>query len=222
VEGGDGTERDSAARWRLRAGRTAAVAALLAWCVLLVLSAWPERVFLTGLLGVPAQLADALLGRLAMTGGISVFDPPRRRIERVNLADCVFVRARDAHGAETSLHPPGGECQTGGLRLAIPRLEWVQRDLILRSTAPLNQAVIGDYWCRHAPGGRPEAVDVLWTQPWFERDTGARAHGHAVFFRWRCAPPGLTVDLRVPSDDDLRRHGVSLPRFQAPRAGDRS
>src|SRR5690606_3950313 len=136
VEGGDGTERDSAARWRLRAGRTAAVAALLAWCVLLVLSAWPERVFLTGLLGVPAQLADALLGRLAMTGGISVFDPPRRRIERVNLADCVFVRARDAHGAETSLHPPGGECQTGGLRLAIPRLEWVQRDLILRSTAP--------------------------------------------------------------------------------------
>jgi len=212
-------EREARSPRRVRAGRTAAVAALLLWCALLVLSAWPERVLLPGLLGLPARLADALLGTVAITGGISVFDPPRQRIERVNLADCIFVRARDAGGAETSLHPPGGECQTAGLRLAIPRLEWVQRDLILRSTAPLNQAVIGDYWCRHAPGDRPEAIDVLWTQPWLERETGARAHGHAVFFRWRCAPPGLTLDLRVPSDDELRRHGVSLPRIQAPRPG---
>lgn len=194
-----------------RAGRALAVVALLAWCALLVLSAWPARVLLPDQLGAPRELARALLGSVAMTGGISVFDPPPQRIERVAMADCIWVRARDARGGERPLHPPGGQCQTAGVRLAIPRLDWVQRDLLLRSTAPLNQAVIGDYWCRHAPGGPPEAIDVLWTQPWFARTTGEPSRTHVAFFRWRCAPPGLPVDLRAPSDEELVRHGASLP-----------
>lgn len=195
-----------------RARRAAAVAALLVWCALLLLSAWPERVLLTRLLERPAKRADALLGRAALVGGIAVFDPTPERMERVAIADCIWVWRRDPDGAARLLHPPRGKCQLSGLRLSIPRLEWVQRDLLLRGTAPLNQVAIGDYWCRHAGGAMPEAIDVLWTEPYFERETGARARTNVAFFRWRCVPPGLPIDLRMPSDADLARLGAVPPQ----------
>lgn len=176
-----------------------------------MLSAWPDRVLLPGLLGGPARGARAVLGRIGMVGGIAVFDPPPQRMEHVALADCIWVRVRYRTGEGPLLHPPGGVCQLSGVRLAIPRLEWVQRDLLLRGVVPLNQAAIGDYWCRHAPGAPPDAIDVLWTQPWFQRTTGERSRTHVAFFRWRCDPPGLPLDLRNPSDDELARLGVPLP-----------
>lgn len=196
----------------LRARRAAAVAALLLWCGLLLLSAWPERVLLTRLLGGPSRWADALLGRAAIVGGIAVFDPTPERMERIATADCIWVWARGARGGPVLLHPPRGSCQDAGLRLSIPRLEWVQRDLLLRGVAPLNQAAIGDYWCRHAGTGAPEAIDVLWTEPYFERETGERSHTNVAFFRWRCVPPGLPIDLRMPSDEDLAALGAVPPR----------
>jgi hypothetical protein len=183
---------------------------LSAYAATLVLGAWPPELRRGPLqiLEAPADLAAAALAKLGIKGGVAVFGPPPARITRVLLQDCIHVRGRVAGRPPEALHPPGGECQTQGLRLTLPRREVVWRSLLIRAATPLNQAVIGDFHC-HAGGRGPavyEAVEVLWSQPWRALYGPERGVAHVIWFRWQCEPPGIQDEMRNPDDAWVHAH----------------
>jgi hypothetical protein len=172
-----------------------------------VLGAWPDELRPRVLDG-PSTLAGAALAQIGVKAGVAVFEPTPQRITRVLLQDCIRVRGIVAGQPPEALHPPGGECPTEGLRLAVPRREAVWRNLLVRAATPLNQAVIGDFHCHGgAPGAaRYDAVEVLWSQPWRALYGPERGVAHAIWFRWQCEPPGIAEELRNPDEAWVRAH----------------
>jgi hypothetical protein len=185
--------------------RPVAFGLLLLYCLALLLSALPDPVR-PAFLVVPSKLAEAVLRRLAIRGGISVFEPPRERITDVLRNDCILVRGIAATGEASWLQPAGGRCVTEGFRPAIPDLEWMLRSLLTGGEGyqppSVLEAAIGDFFC-HAPPWRERRlaeVELVWTQPRFQIDTGAATTDLLLLFRWRCDPPGL-ISERLPPDE---------------------
>lgn len=179
---------------------------LLAYAALLVLSAWPAELRPRAL-DRPARVARAVLGTVAIRGGMAVFEPAPARIVRVQRNDCFRVLGLVEGRPPVRLHPDESGCFTRGLRLRIPPEAWMLRSLHLRTRAPLGQAVVGDRYCH--PDGDPvprfDEIEVLWTQPYFEIETGVEGRVHPILYRWRCDPPGLAFERRGPSDAEVER-----------------
>jgi hypothetical protein len=186
--------------------RRALVPVLLAYATLLVLSAWPAEVR-PAVLDGPAHAARAVLGTVAIRGGMAVFEPAPPRIVRVQRNDCFRVLGLVEGRPPVRLHPRDGTCFTRGVRLRIPPEAWMLRSLHLRTPAPLGQAVVGDRYCHPDGAAAPrfDEIEVLWTQPFFEIETGAEGRVHPILYRWRCRPPALVFERRGPSDAEVER-----------------
>ncbi|MGH0037895.1 MAG: hypothetical protein ACQGVK_22930 [Myxococcota bacterium] len=170
----------------------------------LLLAAWPEEVR-PEWADTPRAVAILGLAKLGISGGIAVFEPPRERITRVLLNDCIYVRGHRDDAEPEWLQPPDGRCVLEGPRLSIPRREWVVRSLLLRASTPLNQAVVGDWFCHPQDAPPFDFVDVLWSQEWRALYGEERGVSHVVLYRWRCDPPGIVYDQRSPSDLQVRQ-----------------
>lgn len=192
--------------WR----RTGALSAFVLYAAMLLLAALPRPVR-PHILDVPHLMADAVLRRFAIRGGISVFLPPAERVVDVLRNDCIVVRGLRNGTAPEFLQPPDGRCITSGVRIGVPQVEWMVRSILTGGEASLveiqRQAVVGDFFCFAPPWRerRFDEVDLAWTQPAFDIDTGEERTTNLLYFRWRCAPPDLVTDLRAPSDEALRR-----------------
>ena len=196
----------------MSAARHVAVALLTTYALLLILSAWPDEAR-PRLFDLPSRASLALLGSVGLRGGVPVFEPPAARITRVSRNDCIRVRGLAPGAAPALLYPADGRCVTSGFRPRIPWIEQALRGLLVRGPTPLNQAVVGDFFCfgrgaplgfgEGAPAPRFDEIEVLWTVPWFHIETGEEGVHNVVVYRWRCDPPGIVREVRNPSDAEL-------------------
>ena len=187
--------------------RTFGLTLLVLYSGLLVLGAWPAEVR-PAALDALGRTPSTLLRAVGIRPGIAVFEAGRERTTRVVRNDCIRARGHPAGAPAVLVAPPDGHCHTRGFRWRLPWQEALLRSLLLRTRAP--EAVLGDWLCG-ADRSRTdpfERVDVLWTQPWVDLETGEEGVAHAAWFAWRCDPPGLEKRLLRPSEAELRRLGV--------------
>ncbi len=189
--------------------RDAGLLALVGYAALLALAAWPEEVR-PGALDLPSRLANFALRKVGIVAGVPVYEPPRQRIVRLELNDCIRVRGFDRQGRAEVLAPPGGACFTSGVRFTIPWPELALRSLLLRSTKPTNQAAIGDYFChgRRFRERRFAEIEVFWWVPWRDLRSGETGRTPVFVYRWQCRPAHILWERTGPSEDELRRLGV--------------
>jgi hypothetical protein len=182
---------------------------LLLYTAALFLSALPEPVR-PGFLRVPASVTETVLRRFLVRGGISVFEPPRERIVDVLRNDCIYARGIGSDGTRIWLQPRDGRCVTQGFRPTIPDLEWLLRSLLTgaeaHQSAPMQLATLGDFFCHGPPWRARELaeIELLWTQPLFQIETGAESTRNVLYFRWRCDPPDVLAEAAPPDEAQVR------------------